>query len=61
MNLSKKIDIVRTALRSISEHTDEDSVIRTAALVACAAAVEAEKAKIVAEVEADTVALAAGE
>lgn len=57
MNLSKKIDIVKTALRSISEHVDEDSVIRVAALDACVAAINEEKAKIAAELAAGTASL----
>ncbi len=53
MKISKKLDIVRTAIRSISEHRDEDGAVLAAALDQVIAFAEAEKARIDAEIKAE--------
>jgi hypothetical protein len=46
MDLQRKIEIVETAVRSVSEHSDHDSVVLLAALDRIAVIVEREKAAV---------------
>lgn len=58
MNLSRKIEIAKSSLDSITTHRDEDSTLRKASLDAVIAHANAGKAQIDAEASADVTALA---
>jgi hypothetical protein len=51
MNIKRKIEIVNSAILSISEHRDEDTALRIAALDKCSKMIETEKKKIEKEIE----------
>lgn len=51
MDLKRKLEIVQTAIKSISEHTDVDSGVRLAALAQVGSMVEQEKFNITTEVQ----------
>lgn len=53
MKLNRKLDYVFTAVKSISDHTDDDGAVRAAALDRVIAFVTEEKARIDAAVKAE--------
>lgn len=52
MKLNRKLEIVDQAVKSISQHTDEDAAVRAAALDRISEMVKWEKAKLDDEVKA---------
>lgn len=51
MDLKRKIEIVTEAVRSISTHSDEDAAVVTAALAKVSSIIDAERARLAAQVD----------